>query len=50
MCTCITYNNGDFYFGRNLDLDCSFGKQWSSPRGISRCLSATRKLWSGTMP
>ena len=25
-CTCITYNNGDFYFGRNLDLDCSFGE------------------------
>ena len=21
-----TYNNGDFYFGRNLDLDCSFGE------------------------
>lgn len=27
MCTCITYKNGDFYFGRNLDLDCSFGEQ-----------------------
>lgn len=26
MCTCMTYNNGDFYFGRNLDLDCSFGE------------------------
>ena len=26
MCTCIIYNNGDFYFGRNLDLDCSFGE------------------------
>lgn len=26
MCTCITYDNGDFYFGRNLDLDCSFGE------------------------
>lgn len=26
MCTCITYSNGDFYFGRNLDLDCSFGE------------------------
>lgn len=26
MCTCITYENGDFYFGRNLDLDCSFGE------------------------
>ncbi len=27
MCTCITYDNGDFYFGRNLDLDCSFGEK-----------------------
>lgn len=26
MCTCITYSNGDFYFGRNLDLDCSFNE------------------------
>ena len=26
MCTCITYKNGDFYFGRNLDLDCSFNE------------------------
>ena len=26
MCTCITYENGSFYFGRNLDLDCSFGE------------------------
>lgn len=26
MCTCITYDNGSFYFGRNLDLDCSFGE------------------------
>ena len=27
MCTCITYENGDFYFGRNLDLDCGFGEK-----------------------
>ena len=27
MCTCITLNNGDFYFGRNLDLECRFGEQ-----------------------
>ena len=26
MCTCITYDNGSFYFGRNLDLDGSFGE------------------------
>lgn len=27
MCTCITFENGDFYFGRNLDLEYSFGEQ-----------------------
>lgn len=26
MCTCITYTNEDFYFGRNLDLEYSFGE------------------------
>ena len=27
MCTCITFINRDFYFGRNLDLEYSFGEQ-----------------------
>lgn len=27
MCTCITYQNGDFYFGRNLDLQSTFGEK-----------------------
>lgn len=27
MCTCITYQNSSFYFGRNLDLDVSFGQR-----------------------
>lgn len=27
MCTCITLKNGDFYFGRNLDLEYSFGEK-----------------------
>lgn len=27
MCTCITYENGDFYFGRNLDLEYKFGEK-----------------------
>lgn len=27
MCTCITYENGDFYFGRNLDLEYHFGEK-----------------------
>ena len=36
MCTCIAYQNKDFYFGRNLDLDCSFGEQVVvTPRNFS---------------
>lgn len=27
MCTCIKYVNGDTYFGRNLDLEYSFGEK-----------------------
>lgn len=27
MCTSFTYYNNDFYFGRNLDLDCGFGEE-----------------------
>lgn len=27
MCTCITCENGDFYFGRNMDLEYHFGEQ-----------------------
>ena len=27
MCTCITFKNNDFYFGRNLDLEYQFGEQ-----------------------
>lgn len=26
MCTCITYKNKGFYFGRNMDLEYSFGE------------------------
>ena len=25
MCTAATYCNGDFYFGRNLDYEFSYG-------------------------
>ena len=27
MCTCINYKNKDMYFGRNLDLEYSFGEK-----------------------
>ena len=26
MCTAATYCNGDFYFGRNLDYEFSYGE------------------------
>ena len=38
MCTCITCENGDFYFGRNLDLEDSFGeKVVVTPRNYPFC-------------
>ena len=27
MCTSITLNTNDFYFGRNLDLEMGYGQQ-----------------------
>lgn len=27
MCTALTFSNGDFYFGRNMDIVSSFGEQ-----------------------
>lgn len=27
MCTCIAYENGDFYFGRNMDVEYTFGEK-----------------------
>lgn len=27
MCTAVTYRTKDFYFGRTLDLDCSYGEE-----------------------
>lgn len=44
MCTCITLKNNDFYFGRNLDLDYSFGESVTvTPRSYSF------KLKNGTL-
>ena len=45
MCTCITYENGDFYFGRNLDLDVSFGEAVTiTPRNFPLAFSRTGKM------
>ena len=39
MCTCITYLNNDFYFGRNLDLDYSFNESVTiTPRNYTFAL------------
>ena len=27
MCTAFTFSNGNFYFGRNMDISDSFGEQ-----------------------
>ena len=27
MCTAVTYKTKDFYFGRTLDYECSFGEK-----------------------
>ncbi len=36
MCTALTYNSGDFYFGRNLDLDMTYGEKVTvMPRNFS---------------
>ena len=29
MCTAATYKTKDFYFGRTLDYEFSYGDQWS---------------------
>lgn len=43
MCTAIGYQGRDFYFGRNLDLECSYGEQVTiTPRNLPlpfRCLN-----------
>lgn len=36
MCTALTYQNGDFYFGRNLDLEVGFNQSVAiTPRNYS---------------
>lgn len=38
MCTAITYRTKDFYFGRTLDYDCSFGEEIAvTPRRYPLC-------------
>ena len=45
MCTCITYENCGFYFGRNLDLDVSFGQTVTiTPRNFPLDFSRAGKM------
>lgn len=45
MCTCITYENGDFYFGRTLDLEYNFGEQVViTPQKLSVLLSKIARI------
>lgn len=38
MCTAVTYRNGDFYFGRTLDYDCTYGEELVfTPRNHRLC-------------
>ena len=50
MCTCITYKNGDFYFGRNMDLEYSFGEGEVFILGIFRFLFGIRGFFLLIMP
>ena len=34
MCTAATYKTADFYFGRTLDYEFSYGMKWQSCHGI----------------
>lgn len=47
MCTAITYQTNDFYFGRNLDYEFSYGDEITiTPRSYPFCFRHTRPLLS----
>lgn len=48
MCTSISFNNGDFYFGRNMDIGYSFGERIIfTPRGYDFEMRTTDTLTGG---
>ena len=49
MCTSIVLTTGDFYFGRNLDLEYSFGEQVAVTPANTRLSFARRANAGGTM-
>ena len=50
MCTALSYRTRDHYFGRNLDLDTSYGEKAASCPGTFRFRSGPKKPWRPTMP
>ena len=49
MCTAATYCSGDFYFGRNLDYEFSYGEHVTiMPRNTRSACTAARS--TGIMP
>lgn len=50
MCTAATYQTKDFYFGRTLDYDFSYGEEVVITPGIFRWFSAFRIPWKAILP
>ncbi len=47
MCTGLSYINGDFYFGRNMDIECGFGERVViTPRNYKITYKATDEMVS----
>ena len=45
MCTAATYLTKDFYFGRTLDYEFSYGEEIA----VIHFISVTRKIWKNIM-
>ena len=50
MCTCITFRANEFYFGRNLDLDVSFGERLLLRRETILFISGIFRIFRSTTP
>ena len=49
MCTAATYKTKDFYFGRTLDYEFSYGDEIIIHHETILSFSATQKHWKITM-
>lgn len=50
MCTAATYRTRDFYFGRTLDYEDSYGEEVTVTPGAIPSASGRGRRWSGTTP